>query len=233
MSPDARWDTFLARIQARSDELLAEAHAGSIELLDQTDDDVLALGQAWTGIRSRMLALRAMISDTWSDQVGDLFPDPAASDRAHARGAACAATLERDFDRGEVHVWAEVGRRIVARAAAMRVAEAACGHCGHAISAVAIRRTHEWTCAACRATATFQPSTYEYQLEAAADYIARERALELEPAMLAARLAGDADRTAAEAYWRVYLAAVAEVLPERAATLADDLAARLARAATP
>lgn len=211
MSQDERWDAFLAKIQARSDELLAEAHEASIALLDQTEDDVQALGQAWTGIRIRLIELRKMIEDTWSDKVQDLFEDGAAQDRAHAKGEALDARLERDYERGEVRAWAEVGRRIAKRAAAMRVTETACQHCGGKISVVAIRRTYEWTCASCRATATFQPSTYEYQLEGAADYIAKERAFDL----------------TGQAYWRAYLMAVAEVLPERAATLERDLAAKL------
>ncbi len=219
MSPDQRWDAFLAKIRERSDELLAEAVAGSAEFIDQPEFDQNALGVLWSAIRHRLIELRGKISDTWSERVMDLFTGPA-QDRAQRRGEQLAEQLELDFERAEVRAWADVGRWIARRAAELRVTDAPCLRCGARHSVVGIRATYEWTCPSCRATATFQPSTFEYQLPGAADAIAKDRAFD---AALALRGA-EHDRDQRRAYWQIYLGAVAEVLPERAATLAADLA---------
>lgn len=222
MSPDERWDAFLAKIRARSDELLAEAVEGSAQFIDQPDFDQNALGVLWSAIRHRLIELRAKISDTWSASVMELFEGQAQA-RAEARGERLDAQLELDFDRAEARAWADVGRWIARRAAEMRVTEAPCLRCGCRHAVVGIRTTYEWTCPSCRATATFQPSTFEYQLEGAADSIAKDRAFDAEHAMRAA----EHDHAKRRAYWQIYLAAVAEVLPERAATLDADLARKV------
>lgn len=224
MSPNERWDAFLAKIRARSDEILAEALEGTKQFIDQPEFDQNALGRLWTTIRIRLAELRGKIETTWGESVMDLF-EGAAQARARKQGRDLDEALELDFERAEARANAEVGRWIVRRAAEMRVTEATCGRCGSPHSVVGVRFTYEWTCASCQATATFLPGTFEYQLEGAAEYIAKDRAFEAERAMLAAKQ----DRAKQRAFWQIYLAAIAEVLPERAATLEADLAAKLAQ----
>ena len=220
MSPQERWDAFLAKIKTRSDEILAEAVEGSAQFLEQPEVDQNALGRIWTVIRHRMSDLRGKIEDTWGGSVMDLF-EGAAQDRARMQGQDLDAALENDFERAEARAYADVGRWIAKRAAEMRVTDAKCMHCGSPHSVVGVRFTYEWTCASCKATATFQPSTFEYQLEGAAAYIAKDRAFDAE-------LAAKRDRGERRAYWQLYLATMAELLPERAATIEADVASKLA-----
>nr|HEX4315031.1 hypothetical protein [Kofleriaceae bacterium] len=210
---DARWDGFLAKIRARADEILKEASDGTVEYLASPDFDSNALSQLWTAIRLRLIELWRKIDDTWSDSASALFSGDA-GDRARERGQELAHQIERDHERAEVRAWAAVGRWIEKRAAAQRVTEAHCMRCGAPHPVVGVYAAHEWTCTSCHATATFQPATFEYQMPQAADYVARDRAFEL--------------RERPADYWPLYLATVAEVLPERAATLAADVAAKIA-----
>lgn len=213
MTPDERWDGFLAKIRARADEILAEARDGTLAYIESPDFDQNATSQLWTALRLRLIELRRKIDDSWHASASAMFPG-ASGDAAHARGRALDDQIEADFERAEASAWAAVGRWIAGRAAAQRVTEAHCMRCGAAHPVVGVYATYEWTCASCHATASFQPGTWAYQMPAAADYIARDRAFEL--------------RAAPARYWRAYLAAIAEVLPERAATLDADIAAKIA-----
>jgi len=182
-------------------------------VLDQFEGDLTPLGRAWTAIDHRLDDLRDRIEETWLEQVSDLFEDEAARHRAEEQGKQVAARLRVDYKRGYTRAFGEAGRRIGARAAELRVLETRCMRCGSA------------HCPSCQATATFQPSTFEYQLEAAAEYVADDVAFDAYRAMRAA--SGTPEHRAANlAYWRVYLTAIADVLPERAATLEADLAAK-------
>ncbi len=136
MTPDERWDVFLAKLRGRADDILAEAGDGSTAFIASPDFDPNAMSQLWTALRLRLIELRRKIEDSWTDSASALFDD-AAGERARARG-------DRGFD-----------------------------------AALALR--------------------------AAAH----------DPARL-------------HAYWRTYLTAVAEVLPERAATLDAEVAAKVA-----
>jgi hypothetical protein len=228
VTPDERWDVFLAKLRGRADDILAEARDGSTAYVASPDFDPNAMSQLWTALRLRLIELRRKIEDSWADSASALF-DAAAGARARARGQALDDQIELDFARAEASAWAAVGRWIERRAAAQRVTEAPCGRCGAAHPVAGVHAIHEWTCASCHATATFQPGTFEHQMPAAADYIARDRAFD---AALALRAAAH-DPARLHAYWRTYLTAVAEVLPERAATLDADVAAKVAAGEQP
>src|SRR4051812_16433859 len=107
----ARWDAFLAKIRAASDDLMREAHEGCLQLLDLNQLDPIAMSNAWMGIRAESLALGAKIDSTWHEKVESTME---AAGMPHAavfaqgeRGRALRHELDLDCERREIAVFAE------------------------------------------------------------------------------------------------------------------------------
>jgi hypothetical protein len=236
-----RWDAFLAKLRGRADDVLAEARAGSRALLEQTDDDVQPLSNAWDAIRARMLDLGAKIDEVWRAEVDPKLEAAGAPgevlDREREKGRALRDALDVEYERQRVSAFGEAARRLLARAAEP-VPDVACPRCGFRFAPPVSRYAVEVACGHCRAVVTCQPSRWIFVIEGAAHMLAEESAF---PAWLAAHEAEEASRrtrgrrielmvaeeAARIAHARAYFGAIAARIPERAATLDHDVRARL------
>jgi hypothetical protein len=238
----ARWDGFLGKLRARAGDVLSEARAGSTALLDQTDDDLQPLSNAWDAIRARMLDLGQKIDEVWTSEVDPKLEAAgvreAALDHEREKGAALRGALDVEYERHRVAAFGDAARRLLARAAEP-VPDVACPRCGFRFRPEVGRYAVDVPCGHCRAVITCQPSRWIWVAESAAHCLAEESAF---PAWLAAHAAEEASRktrgrqlalmkaeeAARIAHARAYFGAVAARLPERAATLEHDVRSRMA-----
>lgn len=166
----ARWDAFLAGIEKRHGELMAEAVQGCAALHLNSGLDPSAMTNAWSAINVRGLNLEGKIDDTWSDKVEEAFEDAGASsadcDRESAKGEALADRLERTRERTRVSIFADAARRLMERAGQEQATEVHCSQCG-ALLAVpeGTSRALNLTCPHCQAVNTYEPGTWARWVE--------------------------------------------------------------------
>ncbi len=165
-----RWDAFLASIEKRHAELMAEALQGCEALHLQTGLDPSAMTTAWSGVNARALGLETKISDTWSDKVDDALDDAGASsavwDRELAKGEALGDRLELERERVRVRIFADAARRLMERASHEQQTEHHCTQCG-ALLAVpeGTSRAINLTCPHCQAVNTYEPGSWTRWVE--------------------------------------------------------------------
>src|SRR5207249_4628347 len=92
MSALARWDAFLAQIEARHAEVRGEAEAAARAFIATAAGDSGPLSDQLMAVRSRLQELETRIADTWHAKV-----DAAIGDEGHGIAARDAA-----FAKGEV-----------------------------------------------------------------------------------------------------------------------------------
>lgn len=235
----ARWDAFLGKLRGRADDVLTEARNGSRALLDQTDDDLQPLSNAWDAIRARLLDLGQKIDEIWRAEVDpklEGLPE-AAVDHEREKGRALRNALDIDHERHRVAAFGEAARRLLARAAEPAPL-VACPRCGFRFAPAVGRHAVDVPCGSCRAVVTCQPSRWIWVAESAAHMLAEESSF---PQWLLAHAAEEASRrtrgrrielmkaeeAARIAHARAYFAAIAARLPERAATLDHDVWSRM------
>jgi DNA-directed RNA polymerase subunit RPC12/RpoP len=174
---EARWQGFLTKIRERFDEIMQESRVGCAELLRQTGGDPQTVGNAWTGMRMRALALASKISDTWSAQVHDALLDAGASaqrvDANYERGEALRDWMEIEAERTEIAIYSEAIRALLDMAreeqAALR-----CSQCGAELSLPLTLRGVELPCARCGSLIDVEPGPRARMAEALAHYLWRE-----------------------------------------------------------
>lgn len=93
-----RWEAFCAKIDARLDELIAEARQGVEALARQYPTDTAPLGNALGGLDNRIAQLRERIEQTWDDSVEEKFEQADEGDGFLDVGLDARRDFEIDFD---------------------------------------------------------------------------------------------------------------------------------------
>jgi hypothetical protein len=235
MSALARWDGFLAQIEGRHKDVIAEAEAAARAAIAElaAGGDHLPLAHQLSAIDARLRDLETKIADTWHAKVEDaIFADghsPEVRDQQFQRGDDLKDRLDEAREELPIRVLAELARQRHQRARAAH-GPVPCAHCGAPLDAPFSFRALELPCGACKGRITlWQPPELMLSVGAIGTHpISQEAAQKEWRAMRAAERAKNAHRSptplaalkayeqAQIAYWRVYLKARAWFEPELA-----------------
>jgi hypothetical protein len=232
MSALARWDAFLAQIDARHREVRDQAEAAARDFIASVagGGDVTPLSHQLMGVRSRLQDLETKIIDTWQAKVDAAITDEAGDlvrDRERRKGDALKHALDDAREELEPRIFAELARRRFACAlGAARVA--ACAACGQPLVAPIAFRPIELVCP-CGARVPFDPGELMRSVAAVGSHaISQEATISEWRAMRMAERAMHAIRPPRPlaaivgyewcqiAYWRSYIAVRARFEPELA-----------------
>lgn len=174
---EARWQGFLTKVRERFEEIMQESRVGCAELLRHTAGDPQTVGNAWTGMRLRALALGSKISDTWSQQVHDALLDAGAAaarvDANYERGEQLRDWMEIEAERTEIAIFADAIRTLL-ELARDEQAELRCSQCGGELALGLTLRAVELPCSRCGALIDVEPGPRARMAEALAHYVWRE-----------------------------------------------------------
>ena len=163
MSAQARWYGFLAQIEGRHKEVIAEAEAAARAEIARLDDggDHIPLVNQLSAVDARLRDLETKIIDTWHDKVEDaIFAEGHGvpeRDRQYQRGVALKYQLEDLRDEIEPRVLAELARQRFAHAQAQH-APATCAWCRRDFAAPPSFRSYEMQCPSCGNQTLVEPS---------------------------------------------------------------------------
>jgi hypothetical protein len=245
MSALARWDGFLAQIEGRHREVLAEGEAAArtaVAALAAGGDDT-TLSHQLSAVESRLQDLETKIIDTWHAKVSDTISEEghadAVRDACYAKGEALKHHLDDAREELRVRVLSELARQRRAHALAQH-GPVPCDACRATINAPESFRALELRCSACGTITVWQPPPLMVSVAAIGTHpMAQEGALVEWRAMRAAERALHAvrpPRTLALiqtveatqiAYWRTYLAIRAWFEPELARDPAMEIRKRM------
>jgi hypothetical protein len=238
----ARWDGFLTKIKGRFEQIMEESRQGCGMLLQQANLDTMAMGNAWTGMESRAKDLEMKVNDTFNDSVEQAFDDLDAPgevvDREREKGLALSRWMEREREKTNLEIFSNAAQQLWERGAQEQREGFNCTQCGgqlevpHAVQAVNV------TCPYCSAVVTFEPGTH---LRMAAGFVHFLAALKCWDGWIAWQ---DAEHSLHEErnpkidhfkalehaqinYWRAYLQAQAEWLPDKAPLIETDLRGKM------
>lgn len=244
MSAIARWDAFLATIQARHRDVLAAAEVAARNFIASVaaGGDVTPLSHELMAVANRLQELERKIIDTWHDKVEHAIFDEGhgvdVRDREYWKGKMLDRALEDQRDELEPRIFAELARRRFAHAAGQRAA-LFCGWCGTRLDPPVAFTTIEVPCR-CGQHTPFEPDELMRSVAAVGTHaIAQEAAVHEWRAMRAAerrmhdtRPPHPLDLVVAYersqiAYWRAYLAVRAELEPTLARDPAMEIRSRM------
>ncbi|MBV8757536.1 MAG: hypothetical protein JO257_09685 [Deltaproteobacteria bacterium] len=228
-----RWDTFMTKVRARVAEIEGEAKAAYDEVIATEVVDGTALSGVSSAIKSRLLALRAKVDDSWNviDAEADKLDVPAKElglfrAQQRALGNALAREVDRRTEEMIVRGEAAAARALLALAERERGAKVPCAQCGAELVSDAWFDSINLTCPHCHAVTTAYPGTaaMTFFRGSGAIQLAREAAWPAWVAMqdaeaawhkLRHRTLDDLARweQANVAYWRAYGEAMARVHP--------------------
>lgn len=238
-----RWSGFLAKLDARFEELMHEAVVGCSGLFDAHDHDPTAATRAWGAIETRAKDLRSKISDTWHAQVDDALDGapPEIRTRERERGEALEDRIDIGLEGTRIRTFADMARKLWTRALAERPQHLQCTQCGAGLPMPDTIRAVNIACPYCRALVTWEPGTRLRMIEhfcvpALCQEACWQQWVALQQAQKNRRgHHGDdlpnlrAHEQAYVAYERGMLEARARMLPEHAPALEQDLRGRLAQ----
>ncbi len=243
MSVDAvtqRWEAFLGQIESRFDEIMRESIEGCLALFEQTGE-TLTLGNAWTGMRMRALALRTKINDVWDEKVCDAFDDAGADgareDAERRKGEDLYEHMEAEAERVEDHIYCEIAKRLEAKAKDEQ-ASVSCTQCGSPFAVPFVYMATNVSCPACSAINTVEPGTAARMIEGFSHHLSRQAAWKEFMAMRAAERHWRDSRNTTLAilqawegaqidYWTAHLKHRASMFPNREKDLDADLRGKM------
>jgi len=158
-----RWDTFLGRLEQRSEELRTEAGTGMQSLIDDIlaadPIETRAVHNAISGIEGRLKNLPNKVDKAWEDEAESLFEDenedydskPDIHDMGHDRKDDCMARLESALERFKLRWGTHLYRQMwpAVEAGLKEVAE--CTQCGNALAGIDRRFPARVPCPSCGA----------------------------------------------------------------------------------
>lgn len=158
-----RWDAFLAKLEQRHEETLAQAAEGCAMLLDLNALDPLPMSNAWSGVESQLHELSEKVEQTFSEKVEPILEeaeDWPALERERDKGIALQRAFERARQRAEIRVFADAARKILARAKENLARTFQCTQCRAPlpVSDRCFRSSHV-PCPHCNTVNTFLPGT--------------------------------------------------------------------------
>lgn len=156
-----RWDTFLSRLEKRSEDLRAEAAEGMQALVDDVlaSDPVQtrAVYNALEGIKGRLQNLPNKIDTAWEDEAEPLFEEanedfegsPDLHDMGTDRRDACKARLENALERFQLRWSTNMYRQMWPQVEKGLAEVAECTQCGTALAGVDRRFSARVPCPSC------------------------------------------------------------------------------------
>ncbi len=253
MSPTeavARWEAFLARLRERWGQTLAEAEQGCAQLLDQSGLDPLPLSNAWTAIENQLRELGTRAEQTWTEKVepaleaGGVDPDLLLAELE--KQARWSRELEQQKLQVELRIFADAAARILAQAKLNLSRDHRCSQCGGPLKlSDRFFRSTQVPCSFCDSVNTYVPGAQVQAVEwFCCHHLARKSAEKAFFAWLdaaeALRSSSDEDEDGAHAeverraeealrdWYRAYLRARIEIVPEYAKDFDRDLEGRMA-----
>lgn len=245
MSALVRWDGFLAQIEGRHRDVLAEAEGAARAAIAELagGGDYQPMSQQLTAVDARLMELERKIIDTWDEKVDDAICAEGGGggprDAARAKGVELQRQLEQAREEFPIRMLAELARQRHVRARAAH-GPVPCQQCGAPLEAPFSFRALELPCAACRAVTLWQPPDLMLSVGAIGSHpISQEAAIGEWRAMKAAERAMHAVRPPVPielmkayersqiAYWRVYLKSRAWFEPELARDPAMEIRKRM------
>lgn len=240
----ARWDAFLAQIQHRHQEVIAQADLAARAFIASVaaGGDIHPLSLELMAVRARLQDLETRIIDTWHAQVEQAIEDDglgvAERDREYAKGLALQRALDDQREELEPRVFAELARQRYAHAQ-LAPRPVVCAACGAQYTGPIAFRAVELSCG-CGARMVFEPGELLRSVAAiGAHAFAQEAAVVQWRAMRAAErrmhdlrpprpLQAIVDYERAQiAYWQAYLAVRAQLEPELARDPAHEIRSRM------
>ena len=156
-----RWDTYLGRLEQRSEELRKEAGTGMQALIDETlAADTLetrAVHNALSGIEGRLNNLPDKLDKAWEDECEPLVDEqnedydgkPDIHDMAHDRMTDCKERLENALERFKLRWGTHLYRQMWPQVEAALGEAAECTQCGSGLGRVDRRFAARVTCPSC------------------------------------------------------------------------------------
>lgn len=243
MSALARWDAFLAQIEARHLAVRGDAEGSARQYINQIagGGDYTPLAHAMMQANARLLDLESKITDTWHAKVDDAITNEdgiIVRDAAFAKGEALRHALENARDELEPRVFAELARQRFTQALRQNRA-VYCTACGTQLAAPISFRAIELPCA-CGARTAFEPGELMRSVAAVGTHaIAQEAVVSQWRAMRAAErrlhsirpprpldVIRDVEKTQIT-YWWSYLAVRAKFEPELGRDPAMEVRSRM------
>lgn len=197
-----RWDSFLAKIDARFQDLLTQAETILPQLLDYQHFDTLPFSNAWTGIESQAKDLISKIDETWSATVSKGWEAIQETEEAllvetaisledfhqhyyplyyseQDKGYLFSRKLEKDLRNYEIRTFATAGRKLQAKAQEILSGNFSCSQCRAQLPVQQnFYRSYYQVCLYCQTTNTFEPGTIARNIEHFALHpLAEEKAL--------------------------------------------------------
>jgi len=224
-----RWDTFLGKLSARVDEVLAEADAGFDQLIAINVTDPAPLSGAVSAFEARMHGLERKIEDAWDKLDEQLRSGSALRVRDELRAKADALHHRVELARTEMSVRkrAKAARALAELAREEMQRPVSCSHCGGPLTPEVRHVASNVNCPACDAVNAIQPGTAagSYYQGGALHALAEEAALpqwqlmkQEEQRYNDLRRPGGEDlerlRQATESYWRRYWETYGELHPD-------------------
>lgn len=156
-----RWQAFLAKIDGRLDELIAEATQGVEALAAQYPTDTMPLGNAMSGLDNRIQQLRDKIDETWDSKVDEQFTDADDGDGFLDKGLDAKRDFEIAFDE-KWTLWkcravADYHRKMLPLVQEALAKPVFCTNCGAPLGAGNAVQTVAITCKSCDAVVQVTP----------------------------------------------------------------------------
>jgi hypothetical protein len=243
----SRWDTFLARIEQRFHETLAEAAPACLAMLRDGNYEITPMLVGWQAIKSQCMDLITQIGDTWTKKVSPAMEAQGYSGPGYdwsTEAAKCSnleAKLLHEIEIADTTLMGQCAQAYYDHVLANLREEFRCSQCGAPVVVESnIYRSHYLPCPFCATVNTYNPSTKVRGVEwFVVDHLASYRCLPLYQAMMdaanarsRARVANRAPleaayQQAALAYWDSYLLERIRIVPELAEFYEADRARRL------
>lgn len=161
---EARWATFLGKIEARLAEIVAEAEEGLTGLVDEEVLDSGPLGNALSELKARLMALSRKVDDAWSNTISPELDKADAGEVLERELRRAGQTLRDRIDQAyedlEVAHSARAARKLHELARAEMEGPQGgrtCAKCGAPITPEEWLRPSNVTCVHCQAINTVRP----------------------------------------------------------------------------
>lgn len=167
-----RWDTYINKIKARCDELIAQANAGTDAFVPQLMYDTSAIQNAWTGIKGQVFQLDDKIDAGW-EKMDPLMDDAGFSskewDIEYAKSGEARIQMHWQYEKNYILAMAKAGKQVLFNVK-NHINENkihTCTQCGNDLKiSVYSFRAKNIKCDACESVNTYKPDDRIIALEA-------------------------------------------------------------------
>jgi hypothetical protein len=154
--PKERWLSFLQKVQARADEVLAEAEGGLDELIATEVLDPVPLASAMSELHARILGLEKKIDDSWEKIDAELDDPPVRLPLLEA-GRGARKAIARKSKVLQVTKQAKAIHAVWAIAEGEMKAPVKCSQCGAPVTPPVRHEACNVTCGHCKSVSVVRP----------------------------------------------------------------------------